>query len=890
MATHYGYRPTDNSPTIARSFSNNIDIEDFKTKANPNKKYGASEYALLDFTKNHYYVKDKMLAFDDTFTHSRNGNATMVDSDGIVKWAHHNFFAYSEDFSNSYWNKSGVTLTTGDSYEGVASTRFTVSALNERHRVSRGDPFTVSGNVLFRVAAIAKRNSGWNYLTFTRNSPGFAGIAFNLSTGVVDADTISNGTTGMTDLGGGWYLCYMDCELNSFTDPQWTLRSTTNVGPDYTELGDGSTNFDILATWAYRKDSLSMVQNPAPKFTGITDYKPTTTTNTVFGARINHYENNENKGLLLETDAATNLIDNSVVTDANWSTFNGSITDNAAVAPDGNTIAGKFVEDTSTNLHRMDAIRTSFTATDTYRYVYSVWLKAAGRDQVQIQRLSSVMQGTITGGQPTVIVDLTAGTATSTDTDCGIIAYGSGWYRVWLAWDQVGATGNYAPIHYTISGGTTTYTGDGTSGYYAWGGQIEQTGLTADNAPTWPSSYIPTTGATATRTSETLNVNAANVPWSTTAMSWVFEGEASWEDSENNNEVCLFGRQVSSDNYLRLSINTVTPRTGALYGLVRNSAVNETSEGSSKTPAYRVPLKAGLRFTTTDLQVVDAGEAAANQTEVGGTIYDYSAEPLYIGGDNNVFAYNGTIQRLYMWNKDVGSEVLQAETWHPTSLFANSEVGYIWDLSDRETVFSDAGTTAATANDNIEYIADLSPNGYNGTQTTESFGPRYIQDAAGNWGMKFDGTDDHLDVTAMPVIKTFCIAYKLGDGETQGIFYYRGSGDFVGAFDDNSDVTTSNDYGTSSLRVNGIDLTTLTRGELYNALASGKNKNSVLLSEHTGAAGTGVASVGFYGGGYALTGTIYAIVAIDRYLTEQEKLNLETWVSNRSSARMYTGI
>ncbi len=78
------------------------------------------------------------------------------------------------------------------------------------------------------------------------------------------------------------------------------------------------------------------------------------------------------KGILLE-GASTNQLTHSQL-DSGWTTTRGTLTANAATAPDGTMTAASFVPDTSTNTHFANSpgVTTNQAAT------YSVFVKASG--------------------------------------------------------------------------------------------------------------------------------------------------------------------------------------------------------------------------------------------------------------------------------------------------------------------------------------------------------------------------------------------------------------------------------------------------------------------------------------------------------------------------------
>ena len=160
---------------------------------------------------------------------------------------------------------------------------------------------------------------------------------------------------------------------------------------------------------------------------------------------------------------------------AAWTKNNGTVAANTTAAPDGTLTADKFVENTSNSSHFI--IQSATTTANIH--TFSVYAKAAGRTFVLLyhDQSNSGAVFNLSNGAITTPSGIPLAAASVTDA-------GNGWYRCAITVTATAASNGFR----AQLGDTATnyvYTGDGTSGVFIWGAQLEL-GSTA-------TTYNPTT-------------------------------------------------------------------------------------------------------------------------------------------------------------------------------------------------------------------------------------------------------------------------------------------------------------------------------------------------------------------------------------------------------------
>ena len=208
-------------------------------------------------------------------------------------------------------------------------------------------------------------------------------------------------------------------------------------------------------------------------------------------------------GWLIEEQRTNNIPYSEDFANAAWAKNRTTIVANAATAPDGNVTADKLVETTAAdNSH--NAFYTIYNLTAGETYTFSVFIQAA-------ERQTAALVVNNNGAFPLALFDIATGIVLSNSGSLipKIEKYQDGWFRCSVSFvlqtvDNVGVF--ISLIEKTELELLQTYTGDGTSGFYVWGAQFEE-------GPT-PSSYIQTTGATATRAEDSWLIEKGAFPFS----------------------------------------------------------------------------------------------------------------------------------------------------------------------------------------------------------------------------------------------------------------------------------------------------------------------------------------------------------------------------------------
>jgi len=583
---------------------------------------------VFDFKENYYRKSATASTFAASITHTASSNATMVDSDGLLKWRPHNIITKSNTFST--WNKNAIVVDNAvDGPTGIANTASTVN-------------FNSTSSHLYNLSTVAVIAGDKVTLAAWVRSDTITSLTFSLNGRTNGANNAPQTNLTVTST---WTLVTFEATVLGNDTGLFFMIGKYNQNSPAAQIGE----FEIYGAHMYRSSLGGMVNNSE---TG-DSYVPTTTT-AVYGPRVGHHRFNGtawvNEGILHESEARTNLLTYSNdLTGASWITTENSNTANAGVSPDGTSNANKVVPNTSSGVHYTYQV-LNLPNTD---HSVSVYVASAGYGFATI---CAGLNGS--SNYYAVVIDLSDGTQTAVysaglQSKTATVEPVGSFYKVSISGDGekyfvVGAsdTGTYTPSSY----GFKSFQGDGTSGILVYGAQLE-VGST-------PSSYIPTAGSAATRAADLLTVPAANLPYSSTNMSIQMDGKMTYADTDGDNGK-FFSWHLDNSNNIYSMLSTYQARTGAIYWVQESGKVLDavTGPNTSYSPDTNVPFNFASRHGSTFLNgAIDGTALTANTTPTA--LPNLSSTNLLLGS-----TFMGTIGQFRMWDEDLtDTGIVEAST------------------------------------------------------------------------------------------------------------------------------------------------------------------------------------------------------------------------------------
>jgi hypothetical protein len=334
-------------------------------------------------------------------------------------------------------------------------------------------------------------------------------------------------------------------------------------------------------------------------------------------------------GLLIEESRTNFLTRSSELATAPWTTNQVTVSADATTSPDGTANADKVIPSIVSGAHN---IYQSYVYT-AVAHTLSVYAKAGGYNWI---RLGSMFTGQ---GVFFDVANGVVGTVSAGYTGT-IAAAGNGWYRCTVT--RTATAGADLPGFYVSnSGSTVSFAGDGTSGVFAWGAQLE--------VGAFATSYIPTTTLAVTRNGDSVSMTGTNF------SSW-YNGTAGTFGIEADSAT------VASVGFLLTADDGTNNNRFGFYRSGTACAGYVVTGGATQMELTRSSIAVNTAFKATVAATSNNGNLAFNTSLAAGdnTITMPTVTRLTIGGSAGAVAWFGHIAKISYWPQRLLNAELQA--------------------------------------------------------------------------------------------------------------------------------------------------------------------------------------------------------------------------------------
>lgn len=590
---------------------------------------GVSPTLDLNFRGQGYSAAMAGYTFNQLIDFTRTSSATYVDATGkiVSTPASRNLLTFTQEFGNAAWVTATGTATLSANSATAPDGTLTAGTLAATSaNAIRWQTYIPTVGVSYTFSIWLRRKSGTGNVqitadgsTFTTVSVGDAWTRFSASyfgalvgtkgAGVrivtsgdevylwgaqleavpdanlvlgsevvtVNSATLTGATgytaiTGSAVVAGAAYLVTYTCTLSAGTiqavvggtaltsvSTSGTYRAIVTAGattaPQFYSLGGvGSiSNFSVKQITGTTGMPTDYTRNVGGVFPPRFDYDPVTLAP---------------RGLLVEEQRTNLLLRSEEFDNSIWIKSDATVTANAVLSPDGTVDADFLVEGTSAATTHGFYRSATLTAGS---HTLSIYAKAGTRSWLWLVCTAAANAG--------AYFDLATGTvgAVSSGYSASIAPAGNGWYRCSITFTATAAS--WFPNVFLATGNNgAVYTGDGTSGIYIWGAQLE--------AGAFATSYIPTVASQVTRTADVATITGANFSqwYNQSEGTFVVEGSVYSTGISGNRKSLLAATEGNFNNSVLVSVLSGTTASGGIRsGGVQQADTSVASAISANT-------------------------------------------------------------------------------------------------------------------------------------------------------------------------------------------------------------------------------------------------------------------------------------------------------------------
>ncbi len=330
---------------------------------------------------------------------------------------------------------------------------------------------------------------------------------------------------------------------------------------------------------------------------------------------------NDTKGHLLLEPSRTNLITYSQdFSNSAWGKVSATVTANTAISPSG-------LQDADTVNCLSGRIQQNVSLVSGTTYIASLFAKIESGNTFSILVIGGVNPSAQFNLQTQAITNSNGGVGTMT-------YYGNGWYRCELKFTSATDL-------------TTIRIVQSANGIYAWGAQIE--------AGSYPTSYIPTTGATATRNADLCN-NSGSAQDFNSEEGVLYAEIAALADGVEGGRISVSNGTVT--NYFSIDYRSTLNRLRLVYNVGGVNLVSGNKDvGTSNTNFNKI----AYRYKSGEHALYINGVSVFTSTETT-TYAPNTLNKIDFYTPNGASIFNGKVRNVQVFTEALTDEQLEKLT------------------------------------------------------------------------------------------------------------------------------------------------------------------------------------------------------------------------------------